>query len=78
MLVTNLAHMDRFQKGIENCKSNVFLRMDDGTERNLKQDSFLVQTLGKMQIGAAGLDLQFEDRKDLMSFMNTVYDTYQE
>lgn len=77
MLLRNMDHMENVGNAIDRCKGEVYLCLDDATERSLKQDRFLLQTIRKMKVGAEGLNLRFQDRTDLMRFMNEIYHTYQ-
>ena len=77
MLLKNIDYMEKVGNAIERCKGDVCLRLDDNTQRSLKEDPFLLQTIRKMKLGEEGLDLRFQNRDDLMRFMNEVYDTYQ-
>ena len=77
MLLKNIDYMEKVGNAIERCKGDVYLRLDDNTQRSLKEDPFLLQTIRKMKLGEEGLDLRFQNRDDLMRFMNEVYNTYQ-
>ncbi len=77
MLVKNIKNMDNVSNAIAASTGNVYLHLDNGQEKNLKEDSFLLETMRSMNIGEKGLDFRFQKRKDLIDFMNQVFHTYQ-
>lgn len=77
MLIKNIKNMDDVGNAVKACSGDVFIHLNDGQEKSLKEDAFLLQIMRKMIIGDKGLDFRFEKREDLTHFMNQVFHTYQ-
>lgn len=77
MLVKNIKNTEDVGNAIKACSGNVYLHLNDGQEKNLKEDPFLMHMMNNMVIGEKGLDFRFEKKEDLNHFMNKIFHTYQ-
>ena len=78
MLIKNINDMENVGNAVEECRGDVYLHLNDGQEKNLKDDEFLLKALKQTNLGEEGLDFRFQNREDLTHFMNQVFNTYQE
>ena len=74
----SLPDRERFLNIVQHSRGEVLLRLPDGTDCDLKEDTGACQLLRLMELGAEGLSISLTDPKDLPLYLRYMMEAGQD